>query len=130
MSVSNGLLCLITLVYQAVLTMPHHNVLSVIFPTRINEQTCFYAYAKTKALISCMVTTQIISSFVFATYIVQYLYFLNPKFQVSSHLLWLYSFVLDLVGNPSFRFSREAPRICSASDCTYCIDLVLSISYQ
>ena len=30
-------------------------------------------------------------AFVFATRIVQPLYFLNPKFQVSSHLLWLYS---------------------------------------
>ena len=28
---------------------------------------------------------------VFTTYIVQSLYFLNPKFQASSHLLWLYS---------------------------------------
>ena len=30
---------------------------------------------------------------VFATRIVQSLYFLNPKFQTSSHLLWLYSLV-------------------------------------
>ena len=29
----------------------------------------------------------------FATQIVQSLYFLNPKFQVSSHVLWLYSLV-------------------------------------
>ena len=29
----------------------------------------------------------------FATRIVKYLYFLNPKFQASSHLLWLYSLV-------------------------------------
>ena len=34
---------------------------------------------------------QLISTFVFATRIVQSLYFLNPKFQASSHLLWLYS---------------------------------------
>ena len=32
-----------------------------------------------------------ISAFVFATWKVQSLYFLNPKFQASSHLLWLYS---------------------------------------
>ena len=31
------------------------------------------------------------ASFVFATRIVQSLYFLNPKFRASSHLLWLYS---------------------------------------
>ena len=34
---------------------------------------------------------KLISAFVFATCIVQYLCFPNPKFQVSSHLLWLYS---------------------------------------
>ena len=30
-------------------------------------------------------------AFVFATLIVQFLYFLNPKFPASNHLLWLYS---------------------------------------
>ena len=34
---------------------------------------------------------KLISAFVFATRIVQSLYLLNPKFQASSHLLWLYS---------------------------------------
>ena len=34
-----------------------------------------------------------LSAFVFATRKVQSLYFLNPKFQTSSHLLWLYSLV-------------------------------------
>ena len=33
------------------------------------------------------------SAFVFAIRIVQSLYYLNPKFQASSHLLWLYSLV-------------------------------------
>ena len=37
------------------------------------------------------VAAKLISAFVFATRIVQSLYFLNPKFQASSHLLWLYS---------------------------------------
>ena len=37
------------------------------------------------------VTAKLISAFVLATRIVQSLYFLNPKFQASSHLLWLYS---------------------------------------
>ena len=36
-------------------------------------------------------TAKLISAFVFATWIGQSLYFLNPKFQASSHLLWLYS---------------------------------------
>ena len=37
------------------------------------------------------VAVQLISAFVFAIRIVQSLYYLNPKFQVLSHLLWLYS---------------------------------------
>ena len=41
----------------------------------------------------CAITTQLISAFVFATRIVQSLYFLNPKFRASSHLQWLHSLV-------------------------------------
>ena len=40
---------------------------------------------------SFAVTAKLISAFVFATRIVQSPYFLNPKFQASSHLLWVYS---------------------------------------
>ena len=50
-----------------------------------------FAYAKTKTQISFAVTAKLISAFVFATRIVQFLFYLNPKFQASSHLLWLYS---------------------------------------
>ena len=39
------------------------------------------------------VTAKLISAFVFATCIVQFLFFLKPKFPVSSHLLCLYSTV-------------------------------------
>ena len=46
---------------------------------------------KPKTQISFAVTAKLISAFVFATRIVQPLYFLNLKFQVSSHLQWLYS---------------------------------------
>ena len=35
--------------------------------------------------------SKLISPFVFATQIVQSLYFLNPKFHASCHLLWMYS---------------------------------------
>ena len=42
-----------------------------------------FANAKTKAQISCAVTVQLISTFVFATRIVQSLFCLNPKFQSS-----------------------------------------------
>ena len=48
---------------------------------------------KTKTQISFAITTKLISGFVFATRIVQSLYFLNTKIQASSHLLWLYSLV-------------------------------------
>ena len=51
----------------------------------------FFAYAKTKTQISFAVTAKLISAFVFATRIVQSLNYLNPKFQASSYLLWLYS---------------------------------------
>ena len=51
----------------------------------------FFAYAKTKTQISCVVTmqlitavtVQLISTFVFC--------YLNLKFQASNYLLWLYS---------------------------------------
>ena len=54
-----------------------------------------------------MVTVKLISAFVFATWIVQSLFYLNTKFQVTSHLLALYRFVSDLVGNPEDRFSHN-----------------------
>ena len=53
----------------------------------------FFAYVKTKTQTSCAVTAQLISAFVTATRMVQSLYFLNPKFQASSFLLWLQSLV-------------------------------------
>ena len=37
------------------------------------------------------VTAKLISAFVFTIRIEQSLYYLHPKFQASSHLLWLYS---------------------------------------
>ena len=64
--------------------------------TKRNEprrEKTFFAYAKTKTQISFAVTAKLISAFVFATLIEQSLYFLNPKFQVSSHFPQLYSLV-------------------------------------
>ena len=57
-------------------------------------------------------TAQLISAFVFAIRIAQSLYYLNPKFQASSHLLSLYSPVC--VG-PEDRFSHKEAHICLAS---------------
>ena len=42
---------------------------------------------KQRALISFAVTAKLISAFVFATRIKKFLYFLNPKFPASNHLL-------------------------------------------
>ena len=53
--------------------------------------------------ISCAVTAQLISVFVFAMRIVQSLYYLNPKFQASSHLLSLYNPVCVGPGRKSRR---------------------------
>ena len=65
-----------------------------------------------KAQISFAVTAKLISTFVFATLIVESLYFLNPKFQASSHLLWLYSPVCVGPGrNPEDRFSQNEAQI-------------------
>ena len=45
------------------------------------------AYAKTKAQIRYALTAQLISAFVFTTWIEKLLFFLNPKFQASGHFL-------------------------------------------
>ena len=49
-----------------------------------NQQS---AYAKPKTQISFAVTAKLISAFVFATRIVQFLFYLNSKFQASSSFL-------------------------------------------
>ena len=49
-----------------------------------HEKTGFWHMQK-------QVTAQLISAFVFTTGIVESLFFLDPKFQTSSYLLWLYS---------------------------------------
>ena len=61
---------------------------SVYNMSRIMRKPVF-EYAKTKAPISCAVTVQLTSDFVFATKIEQPMYFLNLKFQASNHILWL-----------------------------------------
>ena len=58
------------------------------------------AYAKTKAQISFAVNAKLNSAYVFATWIIQFLSYLNPNFQASSLFCdcaaW---FVSDLFGN-------------------------------
>ena len=52
-----------------------------------------FCICENKEQISFAVTAKLISAFVFATRIVQFLYFLNTKFEASGHFLWLYSLV-------------------------------------
>ena len=77
--------------------MSHHKK-SFINDFRLDESVChncmsaareyrIFAYAKTKAQISFAVAGKLISAFVFATRIVQFVYFLHPKFPASNHLL-------------------------------------------
>ena len=56
----------------------HHHYLSLVV------KNLLFAYAKTKPQISCAVIAQLISAFVFATRIVQSLFFLNLKLQAST----------------------------------------------
>ena len=62
-----------------------------------------YCLAKTMVQISCAVTAQLISTFIFATRIVQLLLFLNPEFQASSLFLRLYKACL-------YRIWLETPK--------------------
>ena len=71
-----------------------------------------FAYAKTKVQNSFAVTVKLISAFVFATRIVQFLFFLNPKFHVSSHLMYLHRPVCVRPGRkPQRRFSHVTAHI-------------------
>ena len=55
---------------------------------------------------------EMISAFVFATRIVQFLFYLNPKFQASSSFLCLYrSVCVRPVRKPHCQFSHEAAQI-------------------
>ena len=59
---------------------------------------------------------KLISVFVFATWIVQYLFFLHTKFQASSHLQWLCCLVcVRPVQNPHCWFSHVAAQLLIVS---------------
>ena len=73
-----------------------------------HEKTQHFAYAKTKMKNGYAVTAKQISAFVFTTRIVQSLFFLIPKFPVSSHLLCLYSWVCVRPVQKPHWFSHEA----------------------
>ena len=72
-----------------------------------------FAYEKTKVQISNLPfayekTKVQISNFVFTKQIERLLYFLNTKFQASSHPDCTARFVSDLVENPDDGFSQDA----------------------
>ena len=59
---------------------------------------------------------QLFSAFVFATRIVQFLFYLNPKFQASSFLLCLYRPVCVVpVRKPHCWFSHEAAHVLAST---------------
>ena len=71
---------------------------------------------KTKAQISFALTAKLISAFVFATRIVQFLLYLTPKFQASSHLLCWYSLICVGPGwKPHYWFSHEVAQLTYTS---------------
>ena len=79
-----------------------------------HEKTNSLHMRKTKTQISFAVT--LISTFVFPTWIVQFIYFLNPKFPAFSYLLCLYSLVcVGPVQTPHCCFSHEVAELLLAS---------------
>ena len=76
--------------------------------------------------ISFAVTAKLISAFVFATRIVQSLYFLNTKFNASRHFLWLYSLVCVGPGRKPRRpvFSERGSYVTVVKTSVYCIGVL------
>ena len=78
-------------------------VIHIFCPLKIQQ----FTYAKPKAQISCAVTARLISAFaVFATRILQSIFFLNPNFKLLDILRDCTGrFVSELVGNPNCKGS-------------------------
>ena len=68
----------------------HHRCRYMNKMSRVVRKPAF-CICENKIQISFAVTSKLISAFVFAICIVRSRFCLNPKFQASSHLLWLYS---------------------------------------
>ena len=86
-----------------------------------------FAHAKTKTQISFAVIVKLISAFVFATRIVQSLFLLIPKFQVSSDLLWLHSPVFVGPGRKARRpvFSQRGSTLLVSHTAPICLFVCL-----
>ena len=85
--------------FLAILPLPSSSWGTLVLYEPCHEKTGFLHMWKQRRRSAA----QLISVFVFATQIVQSIYFLNPKFQASSHLLWLYSPVYAGPGRKSRR---------------------------
>ena len=84
-----------------------------------------FAFAKTKTQISFAVIAKLISAFVFATWIVQSLYFLKSEILSLRHLLWVYSPVYVRPGwKPKDKFSHDTAQVrlgrCHGADLREC----------
>ena len=76
------------------------------------QENWIFAYAKTKVQVSCAVTAQLISTFVFATGIVQSLSYLYQNFKLlGCFCVCTGRFVSDLVENPEDQFSSVTTHI-------------------
>ena len=85
--------------------------------------------------ISFAVTAKLISAFIFATRIVQFLFYLNPKFHASSSFLCLYrSVYVGPVRKPHCWLSHEAAHFVSWKhryvDCTPKISIIVHLMSQ
>ena len=78
-----------------------------------NKLSQFFAYVKTKAQVSCAVTAQLISAFVFTSGTVHSLFFLNLKFQAPSLFSRLY---ISVCVGPGRKSRRPASSSCGSID--------------
>ena len=98
----------VSLICIDVIIQLHMRIFVIIFVCEPrHEKTGFFAYAKTKAQISFVVTAKPISAFDSATRIKQFLLYLNPNFRpLACFNDCTGRFVSDLVGNTDFLTSR------------------------
>ena len=101
---------------MSVITQLQMNHLSFLWAASWENRS--FNYVKTKTQISFTVTAKLISAFVFATRIVQFLFLFNPKFQASSRFLWLYRSVCVRPGRKSRRlvFTRHGSVIITVTN--------------
>ena len=92
---------------------PHRTIFTTCSNEPRHEKTGFLHYENKDADQLRGKTAKLISAFVFTTRIVQSLYFLNPNFQASGHLLWMFSPVCNGPGRKPRRpvFSQRGSNV-------------------